>query len=300
MQNGRLTRIAQGIQATLKGLTFQGSPEVTKDEFFEILFAPGNERILRGIMTQELFKRGGGMPEVERFQNLLESVSDPRDLRWDFGNAFNSAYERYLEGKIELDPEYRWGQLPAQKRKVFESAKTKEKLEKWFSKRGIPIEIRGYEWAEDFFESRKDRGGTPGQITYHLFTAFDDPPTPWMITHNLSHALFDYPWDDNPWGQIDFSEEEREVLSGRISRGDEILQSLDQNGRKITTRARNKLTTDRERLHEMFAQWVVTGAVVLDPPHPPLERDIEILFHREVNEAARKGEVISAHDFTGF
>lgn len=298
----RLRRIAQAIQAVLKDLSFQSSPEMDKRAFIDMLLAPGNELILRGVITGELLKRvnrgqGSFGEMVNQFDDVL--AEDKNAVKWRYAAHLNSAYEAYLKGELTTDPEKRYGQLPAQKKKVFQSEKTKEKLERWFAARKIPIVIKGFEWAPDFFGQRKTLKGTPGQITYLLYTFQDESPTPWIITHNLSHALFETSFDTEfPEHQRRYTDERRQILVDRSSHGSQILQALDKSGSQITTRSRDRLTTPDERLHEVFTQWVSRGQVKLDPPNPQLEESIEASFRSEVDAAVERGEVVASHDFS--
>lgn len=294
----RRVRVAQGIKAQLQGLEIKGSPEWSFEEFLEWLKA--NNGVMDDLSMKIIVDEGGMTDLMERYNyvrdiGLVQSngTIDPDKFVEIFKDRLPEFYERFLKSDIGSSADRGYGQLPSTHSKVLRSEKTREKLERWFGARGIPVQINFYEWSPDFWEAREGSPeGTPGRITFDLYTGNQDPPTAWIITHNLSHALFDPPAN---WERMPSDTRRERRRRGQLE--DHILMKLAQTDSKITTRAKDKLTSDIEAVHELFSQWVSSGSVKLDPPNPEFEQEIASIFRQEVDKAAQSGEVVSQHDF---
>jgi len=197
--------------------------------------------------------------------------------------------------------------------KVIKSEKTRKKLEKWFQERKIPIRII-YGRIKDFGKGTGKENWRPvispigksGVITYYYSWpggpvsegSTQDPPTAWMIVHNILHAIDDLQTHnpESPY-ERDRAEEsargDETIYEGQIKHN--IMgEDLESQGYYPTTRAyqQNKLTDPGEGYPEIFAQWVVTGKVILDPRNLEVEKDLEQRFRTYIDYLAKKGSVI--------
>jgi hypothetical protein len=209
----------------------------------------------------------------------------------------------YEMEKKSLDPHYS-EHVEKRKRdmKVITSPKTKSKLEKWFAAKKIPIrfiygnrEPEGYGLDES---SNVSPIGKPGVITYYYYRVEQEPPTAWMIAHNLGHAVYEL-FQYNQGSPSEVSREERKSLQKEnpyVWEKTYNLMGRDPNRPAIypTTKSqqRGKITEPGEAFYELFAQWVVNGHVVLDPRNFLLERELEVKFRNRIDYLAKKGAVV--------
>jgi hypothetical protein len=184
--------------------------------------------------------------------------------------------------------------------KVVKSPKTKSNLEKWFSRRGIPIRIV-YAHPEHLSSI-----GAPGSITFHYdpaLTPDQDPPTAWMILHNLAHAIYDkhsgnirYPGrqKDRPNTNAPGAPSTPALRSWGAQTPDKmgLLDTFHPTTRSYET---GNLEDPHEALYELFAQWVVKGRITPNPATPENARwaqELEATFQRDIQQLARAGAVV--------
>jgi hypothetical protein len=182
--------------------------------------------------------------------------------------------------------------------RVVQAEKTRRKLEKWFQERKIPIRFI----FDTSLMSAFVPIGKKGVITYCYSTVFDDPPTAWMIVHNLSHSIYEPRVfnEESPYELTELTEEERfdlnkESYPERWERTHNLM-GRDPNRPAIypTTKSHTnrKITIEGEGFHELFAQWVVKGQVTLNPRNPALEQKLESDFRSRVDYLANRGAVV--------
>jgi hypothetical protein len=181
--------------------------------------------------------------------------------------------------------------------KVVQAEKTKRKLEKWFSERNIPIRFI-YVFVDVGADPDPDIEpiGKRGVITYLYTPVGQEPPTAWMIAHNLSHAIFE-PLVHNEESPYELPDQLKPTSSYHVEWGrTHNLMGIDPTRPAIypTTRSHKnkKIIHMGEAFHELFAQWVVTGKVTLNPRKPALEEQLEHEFRGRIDYLANIGAVV--------
>jgi hypothetical protein len=213
----------------------------------------------------------------------------------------------------------------ARELKVIKSEKTKAKLEKWFRERGIPIRIV---YVSHFVVGESGRQvpavspiGKPGVITYCYVSVGQDPPTAWIVVHNLSHAVFEKgvslfsPHELTPAEREDLGKQTtppgwQEALNPKSIPGVSVemnpeywsirynLMGLNPDKPAVYPTTRSQQTGKivdqdwKEAFHELFAQWVVTGKVILNPRKPKVEKELEDNFRKRIDYLAKRGAVV--------
>jgi hypothetical protein len=193
--------------------------------------------------------------------------------------------------------------------KVIQLDKTRKKLEEWFRQRDIPIRIV-YTATDIRTDLRKGHGiilpnvtpiGKKGVITYAYLPVGSDqePPTAWMVVHNLSHALFEprHYYDESPYEV--FKSNSLSVEGVRFpERWEKQYNLMGKDPKRPalypTTRSQQlgKIKERGEGFHELFTQWVVKGQVILNPRNPKLEKDLDYKFRTYIDDAAEEGAVV--------
>lgn len=183
--------------------------------------------------------------------------------------------------------------------KVIQLERTKQKLEKWFRQREIPIRII-YTTVEKMNGGLRKPSVTPigkkGVITYVYVPVGQEPPTAWIIAHNLGHALFDmrfYYKGESPYEDLSDVEEDYDPIIWE-EKHNLMGRDPDRPALYPTTRAQQlgKIEGGGEAFHELFAQWIVKGQVILNPRNLRLEKELDSKFRYYVDKAASLGAVV--------
>jgi len=158
-------------------------------------------------------------------------------------------------------------------RQHIEHPKTREKVEKWVKLSGIPIRI--------IFGGDKPEA-EPNVITlwYNIgrrqqpfYSDVIHPPTPWIIIHQISHAIFDLETTENFPAVV---KDEVVFLPGKAPKS-----------------IRQHKANGDEWYHEVFTNWFVRGTCGFQ--NEELERIYDAFFKRNLRSVI--GKVIIAENF---